>query len=165
MYQFSRAIYRELAGDILEPDTPWSDCHPHERVLKSCEAAIERLATDRHYFARPARTLFNDIRIFFPMSKQHCVWHVVRNYLELADEFFVFLHALGGWDVTLGTDPRWEEAGLVGWQAGLPLRYTAAAPDVALEALLLRQETIANALISDGVTRTSGCPGMMTSPP
>src|SRR5436305_2106552 len=35
---------------------------------------------------------------------------------------------------------RLEEAGLVGWQAGLPLRYTAAAPDVALEALLLRQE-------------------------
>src|SRR5436305_2059641 len=98
MYQFSRAIYRELAGDILEPDTPWSDCHPHERVLKSCEAAIERLATDRHYFARPARTLFNDIRIFFPMSKQHCVWHVVRNYLELADEFFA-RQPLRGFDV------------------------------------------------------------------
>ena len=29
------------------------------------------------------------------------------------DEFFVFVHALGGWDVTLCTDPRWEEAGLV----------------------------------------------------
>src|SRR5881227_753077 len=98
MYQFSRAIYRELAGDFLEPDTPWSDCHPHERVLKSCEAAIERLATDRHYFARPARTLFNDIRIFFPMSKQHCVWHVVRNYLELADEFFA-RQPLRGFDV------------------------------------------------------------------
>jgi DNA-binding CsgD family transcriptional regulator/DNA-binding transcriptional ArsR family regulator len=35
---------------------------------------------------------------------------------------------------------RLEEAGLVGRQAGLPLRYTAAAPEVALEALLLRQE-------------------------
>ncbi len=30
-----------------------------------------------------------------------------------SDEFFVFIHALGGWDVTLCTDPRWEEAGLV----------------------------------------------------
>ena len=35
---------------------------------------------------------------------------------------------------------RLEGAGLVGRQAGLPPRYTAAAPDVALEALLLRQE-------------------------
>jgi hypothetical protein len=35
---------------------------------------------------------------------------------------------------------RLEAAGLVGRRAGLPLRYTAAAPEVALEALLLRQE-------------------------
>jgi hypothetical protein len=35
---------------------------------------------------------------------------------------------------------RLEEAGLAGRQAGRPLRYAAAAPDVALEALLLRQE-------------------------
>ena len=40
----------------------------HERVLRACEAAVERLATDRHYFARPARTLFRDIRAYFPMS-------------------------------------------------------------------------------------------------
>src|SRR5437764_11524198 len=87
MYQFSRAIYRELAGDILEPDTPWSDCHPHERVLKSCEAAIERLATDRHYFARPARTLFNDIRPYFPMSSQARIYRVIERYIACADEF------------------------------------------------------------------------------
>src|SRR3989440_9598409 len=35
---------------------------------------------------------------------------------------------------------RLEEAGLAGRQAGRPLRYAAAAPDVAVEALLLRQE-------------------------
>ena len=29
---------------------------------------MERLATDRHYFARPVRTLFNDIRCLFPMD-------------------------------------------------------------------------------------------------
>ena len=53
MYQFSRAIYRELAPDIIE-ERP--SCHRrpnHERVLRACEAAIERLATDRHYFAGP----------------------------------------------------------------------------------------------------------------
>jgi hypothetical protein len=99
MYRFSRAIYRELAGEILEPDTAWSEpCSNHERVLKACETAIERLATDRHYFARPARSLFNDIRIYFPVSKQHCVWHVVRRYMELADEFFA-RQPLRGFDV------------------------------------------------------------------
>lgn len=28
-------------------------------------------------------------------------------------EFFVFIHASGGWDVTVGLDPRWEAKGLV----------------------------------------------------
>src|SRR5919201_2131232 len=100
MYQFSRAIYRELAGEIVERDTPsYTDgCSYHERVLRSCEVAVERLATDRHYFARPARSLFNDIRIYFPMCKQHRVWNVVRNYVELADEFFA-RQPLRGFDV------------------------------------------------------------------
>src|SRR5947209_3498322 len=30
-----------------------------------------------------------------------------------ADEFFVFIHASGGWDVTLWSDPRNERVGLV----------------------------------------------------
>jgi hypothetical protein len=100
MYQFSRAIYRELAGEIVERDAPsYTDGGSnHERVLRSCEAAVERLATDRHYFARPARSLFNDIRIYFPMCKQHRVWHVVREYMELADEFFA-RQPLRGFDV------------------------------------------------------------------
>ena len=68
MYRFSRAIYRELAGEIIED--PHGSCpHAnHERVLRACEAAVERLATDRHYFARPARTLFTDVRAYFPMG-------------------------------------------------------------------------------------------------
>ena len=100
MYQFSRAIYRELAGEIVERDAPsYTDGGSnHERVLRSCEAAVERLATDRHYFARPARSLFNDIRIYFPMCKQHRVWHVVREFMELADEFFA-RQPLRGFDV------------------------------------------------------------------
>ena len=70
MYRFSRAIYRELAAEIVED--PHSLCaHAnHERVLRACEAAVERLATDRHYFARPARTLFSDIRAYFPLNAQ-----------------------------------------------------------------------------------------------
>src|SRR5579885_3563389 len=87
MYRFSRAIYRELADEIIED--PHSSCKQanHERVLRACEAAVERLATDRHYFAHPARTLFKDIRIYFPMTAQLRVLRVIQRYLALADEF------------------------------------------------------------------------------
>ncbi len=87
MYRFSRAIYREVAKDIVE-DPHGLDRHcNHERVLRACESAIERLATDRHYFARPARTLFCDIRAYFPMNAQSRVYHVIERYLAFADEF------------------------------------------------------------------------------
>lgn len=86
MYRFSRAIYRELADEIVE-DSQGQPYLNHERVLRACEAAVERLATDRHYFARPARTLFSDIRAYFPMSAQARVLHVVERYMGFADEF------------------------------------------------------------------------------
>ena len=87
MYRFSRAIYRELAEEIIEePHRPSSSIH-HERVLRCCEGAVERLATDRRYFAHPARTLFSDIRVYFPITSQLRVLRVTERYLELADEF------------------------------------------------------------------------------
>jgi hypothetical protein len=86
MYHFSRAIYRELAQDIIESDCPWAPTNHHAEVLRACESAVERLATDRHYFARPARTLFNDIRMHFPMSHQYRVYRVVEQYMHCADE-------------------------------------------------------------------------------
>jgi len=87
MYRFSRAIYRELARDIIE-DPRAADPHAnHERVLRACEAAVERLATDRHYFARPTRTLFCDIRVYFPMPAQARVLRVIDRYLAFADQF------------------------------------------------------------------------------
>ena len=79
MYRFSRAIYRELADEVIED--PYGGLHlNHERVLKACEAAVERLATDRHYFAHPSRTLFNDIRMYFPMASQLRVLRVTQRY-------------------------------------------------------------------------------------
>ena len=87
MYRFSRAIYRELSREILEDPHCLDPNVNHERVLHACESAIERLATDRHYFARPARTLFCDIRAYFPMSAQLRVLSVVERYMALADEF------------------------------------------------------------------------------
>jgi hypothetical protein len=87
MYRFSRAIYRELACEIIEDRHSAVPTTNHERVLRACEAAVERLATDRHYFARPSRTLFCDIRAYFPMSSQHRVLRVIETYLTCADEF------------------------------------------------------------------------------
>jgi hypothetical protein len=86
MYQLSRAIYRELARDI--DGTDCGGCRQaHEHVLHACEATITRLATDRHYFARPARTLFADIRPYFPISTQTRVWLVVQAYIAASEEF------------------------------------------------------------------------------
>ena len=68
MYQVSRAIYRELSGDLD------GGRDAHEQVLRSCEATVQRLVGDRHYFARPARFLFQDIKSHFPMQAQPRVW-------------------------------------------------------------------------------------------
>ena len=77
MYQFSRAIYRELAPGIVAAlgGSPTSN---HTAVLNACEEVITRLATERHYFAHPARTLFCDIRSYFSMCEQACVLRVVH---------------------------------------------------------------------------------------
>ena len=87
MYRFSRAIYRELSREITEDPHSPDPYANHERVLRACEAAVERLATDRHYFAHPARTLFGDIRAYFPLNCQERVLRVVTRYLDFADEF------------------------------------------------------------------------------
>ncbi len=86
MYHFSRAIYRELADEIREDSFDGSNAN-HARVLRACESAVERLATDRYYFARPSRTLFNEIRVYFPMQSQRRVLSVVERYLTCADKF------------------------------------------------------------------------------
>lgn len=84
MYQFSRAIYREVADDIVAEDRPAPDGPTnHEQVLRACERAVLRLATDRHYFAKPTKTLFQDIRVYFPMSAQSRVYRVVDHYLAM----------------------------------------------------------------------------------
>jgi hypothetical protein len=99
MYQFSRAIYRELAPHIAEPRQGRTELENHEQVLRACESAIERLATDRHYFARPARTLFTDIRLYFPMAAQERVYQVVSAYLGYAQQYLAE-HPYAGLDVT-----------------------------------------------------------------
>jgi hypothetical protein len=95
MYGFSRAIYRELADEILEDPPGAVRAANHERVLRACEATVERLMTDQRYFARPARTLFRDIRAYFPMSSQLRVLGVIEYFLALVEEFLCSLPQTG----------------------------------------------------------------------
>src|SRR3954452_2314307 len=98
MYQFSRSMYRELA-DFVEPDQGSGVGAAKARLLSSCEAAVERLAADRHYFARPSRTLFNDVRMLFPLSKQLVALSVIDRHMRLATDY-VDLQARVGHSLT-----------------------------------------------------------------
>jgi hypothetical protein len=105
MYQFSRAIYRELAPHIVAPPLGAGAMSNHARVLGACEAVVKRLATDRHYFAHPARTLFCDIRNYFPMSTQAHVHHVVSRYMDCAEQFLTE-HPHEAYSAVSGTPPQ-----------------------------------------------------------
>jgi hypothetical protein len=83
MYQFSRAIYRELHDDV-RPLVGVGTEEARMRVLAACEAAIGRIAEDPHGCAKPSRTLFRDIRQCFSIQSQPRVWRVVEAYVEAA---------------------------------------------------------------------------------
>ena len=86
MYQFSRSLYRELGPKVVG-DRYGSACENRQNFLQACESALQRLASDRHYFARPSRTLFNDVRFFFPISEQVRVYRVIDHYMHVAAQF------------------------------------------------------------------------------
>ena len=70
MYQYSRAIYRSIK-DLIDPYAePAIQLESRRSVLEQCEQTMERLAADPHYFAKPDRALFQDIRRFFPITAQ-----------------------------------------------------------------------------------------------
>jgi hypothetical protein len=94
MFQFSRAIYREVA-DYIDPTVVCQGVPAHAHVLRSCETTIDRLANDRHYFAKPARTLFGDIRSCFPMAAQPRVWMVVQRYIDCFENYLESLPVQG----------------------------------------------------------------------
>lgn len=87
MYHFSRAIYRDLAP-LVQDDKPSSQRESNRAlVLHECEATIERLMTDRRHFARPSRTLFNNVRAFFSICDLPRVYVIVDRNIELAARF------------------------------------------------------------------------------
>ncbi|MEA2320683.1 MAG: hypothetical protein QOD81_533 [Solirubrobacteraceae bacterium] len=80
MYQVSRAIYRELSRDID------GGKDEHEAVLRACETTIGRMVSDHHYFARPARALFREVRPHFDIAALPRVWQVVDGYVTATQE-------------------------------------------------------------------------------
>jgi hypothetical protein len=95
MYQFSRGIYRELGPLVAVRNGGQHHLEDQLQVLHACESAVRRLATDRNYFARPARTLFSDIRTYFPVSRQKQVYGVIVRYMTLIDEYLATLPPAG----------------------------------------------------------------------
>jgi hypothetical protein len=104
MYRFSRSIYRELAPYVIAdsqngngngnghgPATGNGDGHEaakvgdnRRRLLEDCEAAMRRLAYDRRYFAHPARSLFGEVRMYFPIREQDRAFKVIERNVNLA---------------------------------------------------------------------------------
>jgi hypothetical protein len=91
MYHFSRAIYRELAPYVLD-ERQSVQCESNRTlVLRECESAIERLMTDRHHFARPARTLFNDVRPYFAIADLPRVYVAIDRHVQMAQKFLAMV--------------------------------------------------------------------------
>ena len=75
MFHISRAMYRELAAELV-------DVRDRKAVLLACERTVHRLVTDRFYFAHPARTLFNEVRWRFPLHAQTHAHDVIERHLS-----------------------------------------------------------------------------------
>ena len=87
MYQYSRAIYRSIK-DLIDPYVDAETRIEYRReVLGQCQETMERLADDPHYFARPDRALFADIRRYFPITAQARVAWSVREGVSAATAF------------------------------------------------------------------------------
>jgi hypothetical protein len=86
MYRFSRAIYLETRDLVAGSDSVEIN-EARRQVLNTCEQTMERLAKDSRYFANPAKSLFNDIRYYYPIQMQERVYHVVESYIASALEF------------------------------------------------------------------------------
>jgi hypothetical protein len=87
MYHFSRAIYRELAPYVQEERPRTQRESNRELVLHECESAIERLVTDRRYFAKPARTLFCNVRPYFSIADLPRVFVIIDRNIHVALDF------------------------------------------------------------------------------
>jgi hypothetical protein len=95
MYRFSRSIYRELSPRVSNEGGVINGTCNRQMLLDACEATIRRLAYDRRYFAKPARSLFNDVRVYFPITEQLHVYKVIERNIALASEHLLQLEVDG----------------------------------------------------------------------
>ena len=102
MYQLSRCIYRDLAPRIDASEGVERTFAARRTLLEACEATIQRLVSDRRYFARPAKTLFTEVRDHFALAEQVRVYMVIEHHLERIEEFLDSLPD----DVTLDGQER-----------------------------------------------------------
>ncbi len=77
----SRALYRRL----LEPLPGQGSARSRQRVLDACETTVRRLAEEPN-FARPARFLFEEIRLEYPIGEQLWLRRVIEVHLEFAKQ-------------------------------------------------------------------------------
>jgi hypothetical protein len=85
MYRFSRSIFRSLSPRIVGSGPEARSAR--EEVLTACESTISRLVIDRRYFARPSRSLFNQVRHYFTIEDQLFVWTVIDRNVSLATNY------------------------------------------------------------------------------
>ncbi|MFL5844489.1 MAG: hypothetical protein ACJ762_07330 [Solirubrobacteraceae bacterium] len=81
MYEFSRQIYRQLAGE-LEPPVGVSRSQAARRLLAAAEYAFGRLAEDPWLADRLRRTLFSEVRPLFAMARHPHVLEVIATTME-----------------------------------------------------------------------------------
>ena len=93
MYQLSRSIYRDLAPRIDASGGMERTLAARRQLLEACEGTIQRLISDRRYFARPAKTLFTEVREHFALAEQVRVYMVIERHIELVEEFLDSLPA------------------------------------------------------------------------
>jgi hypothetical protein len=102
MYQFSRSIYRDIVPRIDTSEGAERTFAARRKLLEACEATIQRLISDRRYFARPAKTLFTEVREHFALAEQVRVYMVIEHHIGLLEEFLDSLPP----DVTLDGQQR-----------------------------------------------------------
>src|ERR1044072_7459958 len=122
MYQYSRAIYRSIK-DLIDPyvdnETHLEYCRD---VLAACEGTMESLAAEQHSRAKPDPSLFQDIRLFFPITVQAQVAWAVTQGVEAAVGFVEEQIEAGAFD---GGVARWRATtrqGKAGQRTPLPDR-------------------------------------------
>src|ERR687897_3170667 len=98
MYQYSRAIYRSIK-DLIDPHVSRDTQLEYRRaVLAACEDTMERLARDPLYFSKPERSLFQDIRRYFPIRAQAQVAWAVEEGVSAAVAFITGQIEAGAFD-------------------------------------------------------------------